>query len=157
ALLTATEPAPEAITGLRRARRHTFAELEATGHNGAPPLLLGRLQERFRSYWGISPTRIQAVARLAEECQADAVIVVGLNVLPYLGAVRNALRVWYAADEWAWHHLSQMWLTKPSTWGEVRQALVKGLYERAYAPLLDRTWVVSEGDRRAMALVTGTD
>ena len=72
-------------------------------------------------------------------------VVVGLNVLPYLGAVSGALRVWYAADEWAWHHLSQVRLLRPSTWGNIKQAAVKGLYERAYAPLLDRVWVVIRG------------
>jgi glycosyltransferase involved in cell wall biosynthesis len=116
---------------------------------------LGILQERFRSYWGIRPERIRQVGRLASEQGADAVVVVGLNVLPYLGAVAGPLRVWYAADEWAWHHLSQVRLTRPATWGDVKQALVKGLYERAYRSLLDRVWVVSEADRRAMRWVAG--
>ena len=82
-------------------------------------------------------------------------VVVGLNVLPYLAGVSGPLRVWYAADEWAWHHLSQVRLLRPSTWGNVKEAAVKGLYERAYAPLLDRVWVVSEADRRAMRWVAG--
>jgi glycosyltransferase involved in cell wall biosynthesis len=34
--------------------------------------------------------------------------------------------------------------------------VVKGLYERAYAPLLDRVWLVTEADRRAMRLVAGS-
>jgi glycosyltransferase involved in cell wall biosynthesis len=84
-------------------------------------------------------------------------VVVGLNVLPYLGAVETALRVWYAADEWAWHHLSLVRPFQPSTWGNVREAFVKGLYERAYGPLLDRIWLVTDADRRAMRLVAGTD
>jgi hypothetical protein len=37
----------------------------------------------------------------------------------------------------------------------MRPAAVKGLYERAYGPLLDRVWVVSEADRRAMRWVAG--
>ena len=80
---------------------------------------------------------------------------VGLNVLPYLAGVNGALRVWYAADEWAWHHLSQVRLLRPSTWSNVKEAAVKGLYERAYAPILDRVWVVTEEDRRAMLWVAG--
>src|SRR5262249_22753683 len=114
-----------------------------------------RLQERFRSYWGISPARIRAVARTAQECRADAVVAVGLNVLPYLGGVEGRTRVWYAADEWAWHHLSQVQLTAPATWGHLRQAAAKGLYDRAHAPLLHRVWVVTEADRRAMRWVAG--
>lgn len=152
ALLTAAEPAPEALAGLPLTLRRTFAESADTA---GPPVCLSRLQERFRSYWGIDPGRIRAVARTAEECKADAVVVVGLNVLPYLAAVKGRLRVWYAADEWAWHHFSQVRLFRRSTWGELKQALVKGLYERAYRRLLDRVWVVTDRDRRAMRWVAG--
>jgi glycosyltransferase involved in cell wall biosynthesis len=151
ALLTASDPASEAIAGLPLMLRRTFAQVPDLPGS---PLRLSRLQERFRSYWGTDPARIQAVARTAEECRADAVVVVGLNVLPYLGAVEGRLRVWYAADEWAWHHFSQVGL-RPSTWGELKQALVKGLYERAYSSLLHRVWVVTEQDRRAMRWVAG--
>jgi len=126
--------------------------------NGDTPApKLGKLQEKFRSYWGIEPARVRAVGKAARDWRADAVVVVGLNVLPYLGAVETALRVWYAADEWAWHHLSLVRPFQPSTWGNVREAFVKGLYERAYGPLLDRIWLVTDADRRAMRLVAGTD
>jgi glycosyltransferase involved in cell wall biosynthesis len=37
----------------------------------------------------------------------------------------------------------------------LRQAAVKGLYERAYGPLMDRVWVVSDVERRAMRFVSG--
>jgi glycosyltransferase involved in cell wall biosynthesis len=69
--------------------------------------------------------------------------------------VVSAARVWYAADEWAWHHLSQVQFLRPATWGNLKQAVVKGLYERAYRGLLDRVWVVSEADSRAMHWVAG--
>jgi glycosyltransferase involved in cell wall biosynthesis len=151
-LLTAAEPLPRAVEGLALTNRRCFP---ANGEMPAAPLRLTRLQERFRSYWGISPARIAAVGHMADECRADAVIVVGLHVLPYLGAVEGRLRVWYAADEWAWHHLSQVRLLRRSTWGELKQALVKGLYERAYGSLLSRVWVVTDKDRRAMRWVTG--
>jgi glycosyltransferase involved in cell wall biosynthesis len=152
ALATLRPPSDEAVRGLPLERLECFAEGRPDDDPEVPRL--PKLQERFRSYWGIDKARIRTVGRLAEAFRADAVITVGLNVLPYLGAVRAA-RVWYAADEWAWHHLSQLCLLRPSTWGNLRQALVKGLYERAYAPLLDRVWVVSEGDRRAMRWVAG--
>ncbi len=121
-----------------------------------PELQLSRLQERFRSYWGVDPNRLRSVSRTAEEFEADAVVVVGLNALPYLGAVRNRLRVWYAADEWFWHHLSQVRLLRPSTWGELRPAVIKAVYERAYRSLLDVVWVVTETDKQAMHWVAGT-
>jgi glycosyltransferase involved in cell wall biosynthesis len=152
ALLTAGAPAPEAIAGLPLFLRRTFSECPDDS-SPMPPLTC--FQERFRSYWGIEPARIRAVARTAETCNADAVVVVGLNVLPYLGAVQGRLRIWYAADEWAWHHLSQFRFFRRSTWGELKQAIIKGLYERAYRGLLDRVWVVTDSDRRAMRWVAG--
>jgi glycosyltransferase involved in cell wall biosynthesis len=156
ALATLTPTAPEAIQGLRLERCDCLADAGCAPRNGVPvEARLSRFQERFRSYWGIDPEHIRRVGRLAHAFRADAVVVVGLNVLPYLGAVDGALRVWYAADEWAWHHLSQVRLGQPATWSNARQAVVKGLYERAYASLLDRVWVVSDTDRRAMRWVAG--
>lgn len=151
-LLTAADPPPPVLERLQLTLRRTFPiDGEAPGVSPR----LSRLQERFRSYWGVSPGRIAAVPRVAEECRADAVIVDGLNALPYLGAVEGRCRVWHAGDEWAWHHLSQIQLRRPGTWSEIRTALVKGLYERAYGSLVDRIWLVTETDRRAMRWVTG--
>jgi glycosyltransferase involved in cell wall biosynthesis len=155
ALATVQPPGPAAIQGLDLAHADHLdgdAPPDADGSE-APPL--SKLQERFRSYWGISPERVRQVGHLARAQGADAVVVVGLSVLPYLGAVAGPLRVWYAADEWAWHHLSQVRVLRPATWGNVKQAFVKGLYERAYRSRLDRVWVVTEADQRAMRWVTG--
>jgi glycosyltransferase involved in cell wall biosynthesis len=155
ALATIHRPAAEAIRGLPLERYDCLAE--ATSLNGdTPPPNLSKLQEKFRSYWGIDEARVRAVGKAARDWKADSVVVVGLNVLPYLGAVQKAARVWYAADEWAWHHLSLVHPLRPSTWSNVRQAAIKGLYERAYGPMLDRVWLVTEADRRAMRLVAGT-
>jgi glycosyltransferase involved in cell wall biosynthesis len=155
ALATVHRPAPEAIRGLPLGRYDCLGEaVEMNGDTPSPRL--NRFQEKFRSYWGIEPARIRAVGKVARDWGADAVVVVGLNVLPYLGAVENALRVWYAADEWTWHHLSLVRPLRPATWGNFREAVVKGLYERAYGGLLDRVWLVTEADRRAMRLVAGT-
>jgi glycosyltransferase involved in cell wall biosynthesis len=95
------------------------------------------------------------VAAAAADCRADVVVVSGLNVLPYLGAVEGRTRVWYAADEWVWHHLSLVRPLRRSTWAELRPAVVKGLYERAYRPLIDRAWVVSRSDARAFRWFAG--
>ncbi len=152
-LATVVQPEPEAVAGLPLELCRTFGDRD-DDQRSSP---LTGLPERFRSYWGIPPARIAAVADLAEELRADAVVVVGLDVLPYLGAVRGRQRIWYAGDEWIWHHLSQLRLGDRSTWGNLREAAVKGLYEHAYAPLMDRVWVVSESDGRAMRRVVGAN
>jgi glycosyltransferase involved in cell wall biosynthesis len=156
-LVTGGEPLPQAIAGLPLALRHVFPSRgEGGGANGqGPELRLSKFQERFRNYWGIDPNRVRFVGRVAEEFDAEAVVVVGLNVLPYLGAVQGRLRLWYAADEWFWHHWSQTRWSSPATWSEMRLAVVKGLYERAYGPMLDRVWVVTDADRTAMRWVAG--
>jgi glycosyltransferase involved in cell wall biosynthesis len=156
ALATVHQPVEAAVDGLKLDSYYRLAEVGGT-NGDAPPYRLSRFQERFRTYWGIEADRIRAVGRAARDWGADAVVVVGLNVLPYLGAVEGARRVWYAADEWLWHHLSLIRPLQPSTWTNARDALVKGMYERVYAPLLDRVWVVTDADRRAMRWVMGTD
>ena len=152
-LITAAAPATEAVAGLPLAWSGVFPPRGTAA--GGPEPRLNWLQEKFRGYWGIDPNRVRAVGRAADEFDAHAVVVVGLNVLPYLGAVRDRLRVWYAADEWLWHHLSQIKLRDRRSWPELKEGLVKGLYERAYGPLLHRAWVVTQTDRRAMNWVAG--
>jgi len=155
-LATAVEPTAEALAYLPLAHRFTLDSADWR-LNGTDSLKLNYWQERFRSYWGISADRIRAAGQAAAECRADAVVVVGLNVLPYLGAVHNAQRVWYAADEWVWHHLSLVRWQEPNTWGHLRAAAIKGLYERVYASLWDRVWVVSATDRRALRWVADSN
>jgi polysaccharide biosynthesis protein PslH len=122
---------------------------------GKFPLQLSKMQEKFRGYWGVDANRVRWLAAVADRCQADAVVVVGLGVLPYLGACPERVCVWYAADEWVWHHISQVRPFKKSTWSEIKPAIVKGIYERAYKRLLDRTWVVSPADQKAFRWLAG--
>ncbi len=121
----------------------------------APPLSQAWLERRYRSYWGVPPARIAAVSDLATEFRADAVVVSGLDVLPCLGGIRGPVRIWYAGDEWVLHHLSQVRIGDGLMWYNLREAAVKALNERAFAPLIDRVWVVSDADRRAMRRVIG--
>ena len=154
ALGTIDPAPPEAVAGGGTSADYCF-------RNGDPPpadvpLTLTPRQEKFRNYWGIDAERVRWVAAAAADFRADAVVVSGLNVLPYLGALPpETLKVWYAADEWVWHHLSQVRLLRRSTWSELKPALVKGLYQRAYRPLLDRVWVVTPADATAFRWVTG--
>jgi polysaccharide biosynthesis protein PslH len=143
-LVTRTEPLPAAIAGLNLCTQ----QLWETGDDASP--VLAGWQERFRNYWGVENRAIRSVAEIASDWNADAVVAVGLEVLPLLAAVKVAKRIWYAADEWVWHHLSIVRATDRSTWAHVRTAAIKGLYEFAFRNVVDRAWVVSEADRRAM-------
>lgn len=164
-LATVVEPPPEALQSLVLTHQFSLnadswpasqSSRHAPGHP-AGPVRFTYWQERYRSYWGIPSDQIRSAGRAAEACQAKVVIVVGLNVLPFLGGIRNALRVWYAADEWVLHHLALLRWNSPGSWVHVRAAAIKGLYERVYASLWDRVWVVSSGDCRAMRWVAGTN
>jgi glycosyltransferase involved in cell wall biosynthesis len=116
---------------------------------------LAYLQERFRSYWGIPPERVEAAAKTAADFQADIVVGVGLDALPLIAGAPDCVKVWYAGDEWLTHHFSLFRPLAPNTFGELRKALIMGLYERAYAPRLDRTWVVSSQELSAMRRYAG--
>ena len=151
ALATVNVPADAALKGAGLEATYVLDKVGRSDH----PTTETRFQERFRRYYGIEPTHIAAVRDLARDVHADATVAVGLEVLPYLASVTRALRVWYAADEWLWHHLSQIRLGNPRSWHHVRDGLIKGLYERAYHRVVDVTWVVTEVDRRAMELVGG--
>jgi len=150
-LVTKTPPAAEAIAGLPLTFRSALEGRPASGET----VVLSKLQERFRSYWGVDPAMLAALRQDVRTYQPDAVVIVGLDALPFLGSVERAVRIWYAADEWIWHHLSLVQPLTPATYGHVKAAAIKGLYERAYAPLIDRAWVVSETERRAMRWLAG--
>ena len=147
-LATVEEPTAAALDGLNLDRVFRVYK-EQADPNGAI-LSDSSLQKRFRSFWGVSEGQILGVRRAADEFRASAVIVSGLDALPYFPALSGVTRVWYAADEWMLHHLTQIQLRRGHVIGPLRAAAVKGLYERAYRKVVDRVWVVSEGDRRAM-------
>ena len=150
-LATVTAPANAALDGAGLKATYILDEVDAAGD----PIAATRMQERFRRYFGIETTRVTAVRNLARKLQADAVVAVGLEVLPYLSGVIGSWRVWYAADEWLWHHVSQVKLSERRSWHHVTDGMIKGLYERAYRGVVDVTWVVSEADRRAMQSIAG--
>jgi glycosyltransferase involved in cell wall biosynthesis len=153
ALMTADEPMAEALAGLDLSGQFRFGDPALGGLDHDLPTLSG-LQERFRRYYGIERTTMASVQRAATTFQADAVVAVGLDALPFLAGVSGPLRVWYAADEWVWHHLTQVKVAGRAL-TELREAAIKGLYERAYASVVDRVWVVSNTERRAMRWLAG--
>ena len=151
-LATAVETSPEARAGLALSGHWTLGFCpRGSGVQYRSPTYL---QRRFQSYWGIHPAQVRAVAELADHLRPHAVIAAGLEGPAYLTALRHTVRVWYAADEWVWHYLTQL-----RTGGDIRthlnQALIKGLYERTHMPAIDRVWVVSRGERHAMRWIAG--
>ena len=150
-----------ALATIKPPSRQTLAQLNAdwyslaNGTDKQAPVRLPRWQERFRSYWGVSHKTINAVAAAANNFDASAVVGVGLDVLPYLAGVGPREKIWYAADEWVLHHLSQIRPSQPATYSELGSAMLRGAYERAYASSIDRAWVVSDTERRAMRLLAG--
>jgi glycosyltransferase involved in cell wall biosynthesis len=143
-LLTASPTAADAVEGIKL----EFCG-QLTDDPPAHPIKLTWLQERFRSFWGTSPGQIASVRDTAERLRADVVIAYGLPALPYLAGLERPLRVWAMADEWVYHHLTQIQLTDRTTWHHLKSAVIKGAYERAYRPLVDRFWAVSDTDLRA--------
>jgi glycosyltransferase involved in cell wall biosynthesis len=150
-LCTGNATSSSAIEGLDLIVNTRFSQLPQP-QNDQP---LEGWQGRFVHYWGIEPHRIDQIAELARRESFDAVIAVGLHVLPYLARVENANRVWYAADEWFWHHWSQFRLLRRQTWGELRSGVIKGLYERVFNSTTDRVWAVSPKDKKAFHWVMG--
>jgi glycosyltransferase involved in cell wall biosynthesis len=53
------------------------------------------------------------------------------------------------------HHMSQIRIGDPQLRENLRDAFVKGLYERAHRRVIDRVWVVSTHERRAMRWLAG--
>jgi glycosyltransferase involved in cell wall biosynthesis len=154
ALMTQQPPPAEATAGLELAGRFTLGDDFGAPRGVASRPQLSGLQERFRRYYGIETASIASVAQAASAFNAGAVVAVGLDALPLLSGVSGPVRIWYAADEWAWHHLTQV-TQAGRAWSELRQAAVKGLYERAYAGVVDRVWIVSDTERRAMRWLAG--
>jgi polysaccharide biosynthesis protein PslH len=113
------------------------------------------LQARFFRYWGVAPAYANAIARACARFDADVLVSMGLDALPYLVGPHRAVRVWYAADEWVLHHLSQVRLRDRTTWRNLEQAFVKGIYQRAFAGSVDRMWVVTERDAWAGRWIAG--
>lgn len=150
-LVTRRHCAPEALAGIELKYVSTLDKA------GGPrvQVRLSWLQQRFRSYWGVEQADLETVAAMVEDFQPDVLVAVGLDGLPYVAAAGRARALWYAADEWFLHHLSLTEIFAPSTWSQLHPAAVKLLYERSFAGLIDRTWVVSDADRRTMRWCAG--
>jgi glycosyltransferase involved in cell wall biosynthesis len=148
-LATIHRPTPEALAGIPLTGLHDLAG-RGPGRNR-----LSAWQRRFADYFGVKDEWAAALAAILREEQFDAVVVVAPHLLPLLAGVRGPVRVWYPADDPAWHHLSRVRARDPRTWPGLKQAAAAGLYERAFRSCFDRVWVVSPTDRTAIRLVSG--
>ena len=151
-LASAAETEPAAVAGIRLTLLRQLRDPEVPEPE-RPKLTW--LQERFRSFWGVSWGHIASVQAYADDFKADVVVAYGLPALPFLAGAKKELRVWAMADEWVYHHLTQVRLTDRSSWHHLRSAVIKGAYERAYAPMVDRIWSVSDTDQRAAKWFAG--
>ena len=149
-LATVVPPEPPAIEG---AAIQEYVRLTAPIDGGDGPLPGTRLQHKFRSFWGVEDHWVRSLRAAARRLSPDAVIVGGLDALPYFPALDNTTRVWYTADEWVLHHLSMLQFRRGHFMDNLKGAAMKGLYERAHRQVIDRVWVVTERDRRAMQRV----
>lgn len=149
ALATIAPPAPRAIEGLALSGLYPLAGISGRR------MPLSAWQQKLADYYGVNDDWAAALAAILREHCFDAVVVVARHLLPLLSVVRGPVRVWYPADDPAWHHLSRVRLRDRRTWGELRRAAVNALFERAFRPCFDRVWVVSAPDRTAVRLIAG--
>ncbi len=151
-LATVVPPEPPAVEGVVFKEKIRLSAPLADGDLSLPGTWL---QRKFRSFWGVEDHWLLSLRQATRRLKPHAVIVGGLDALPYMPALEDTVRIWYAADEWVLHHLSQLQLSWSSWQEHLKGAAIKGLYERAHCRVVDRAWVVSEGDQRAMRRIAG--
>ncbi len=151
---TVIPPSAKALEGLTLdCGTHALSRRREPSGTGGPTL--SYLQRRFIRYWGIDSNWLSATAELVEETPPDVVVAAGLDMLPCLAAVQGPVRVWYAADDYALHHLTQLKLLSPGTWRHAVDTAIAALYERCFARAFDRAWVVSAAEAWAMRFFGG--
>jgi polysaccharide biosynthesis protein PslH len=149
-LFTIERPEPAALGGLC-----TTVTVSADVDRSAGAVRLRGLQDRFRSYWGIAHEDLNSFAAAVDAWRPDVIVAAGPEVLPYLAGVSGARRVWYAADDLCWQHMTQIRLQRPDTWANVLTAAINAVYERAFTGSIDRVWVVSATDAQAIRWIGG--
>lgn len=152
ALTTVDQPSPDATAGLSQVSHRL---LSGAPSQASDTVAQTWLQRRYASYFGVPLSDAQAVGALADEQDADVVVGVGADILPYLTASHRAKRVWYAGDEWVSHYLSLWRPARRDTYVHLKDAAIWGVYQRAHVSRLDRVWVVSAREAAAMKMWAG--
>lgn len=152
-LATDTPSPAEAVAGLGLAGELVLSQTPPADPSDLPSPT--RLQHRFERYWGPDPHRRLALATITRQTHYDAVIALGPDAPLLFHGVQSGVRIWYAADDPALHHWSRFRLRERAAWGHLRTAGIQALYERSFASVIDRVWVVSDSDRRVMRVLAG--
>jgi glycosyltransferase involved in cell wall biosynthesis len=113
------------------------------------------VRRRFASYYGATRARHAALAGVVGSIRPDAVIFNGMDVLPYFPPLTGCVRVWLACDDQSWRYLALLRRNPTNPIGYLRAAGIMALYERSHARFVDRAWVVTSRDRRAMRWLGG--
>ena len=150
-LATLDPPTPEALAGLPLAG--LFPLGPGAPEAKAPPL--AGWQRRLAEYYPFDDAWRRRLAAVLAAQPFDAVVVVARHLLPLAAGHDHLARVWYAADDPVWLHLSRVKLADRRTWAELRPAAANLVYARAFRSCFDRLWVVSPADRLAARLTTG--
>ena len=148
-LATIVAPTTQALEGLPLESLHG---LDVPQGEAIP---LTRLQQRFAHYYGVQDGHGAALSRIISDRGFDAVVLVARHLLPLLTVVHGPVRIWYPADDPAWHHLTRVKMLRPQTWSELKRTALNVLYERAFNSCYDRVWVVSPTDQRAVRIFSG--
>lgn len=120
------------------------------------------LRERIAAHQGIDPDRLAAVRTLVEQHRPEVVIGLGQHApLMLCGLDSDVMRIWYAADEPVYFHLSCL---RRMTWGSgamrelrhrARSIALYALVERLFLPQLDGAIGVSPTDSRLLERIGG--
>jgi polysaccharide biosynthesis protein PslH len=153
-LATVEATSPQALEGLRLAWCGT---LDPERYRSAPLPPLPWLQKRFATYFGVTRPQMLALAAAAHSFGADVIVGMGPDIPAYMAAISDIPRVWYTGDEWVSHYSSLCNLRDIRTWNQLSAAAIWGVYERVFAPTLERIWVVSAEEQRQMRRWAGAN
>jgi len=108
-----------------------------------------RLAKRFANYWGCQSSARDWICESIQQDRFDAVVAVGVGMLPYLDLDSKAKRIWYPADDPTLHTYSLARRNGVSI-SSIRHALLTVACQRYFRRKVDAAWVVSPRDQRWM-------
>jgi glycosyltransferase involved in cell wall biosynthesis len=126
--------------------------------NGAYEAPRGRLDRRWRCYWGWTEEQLGTLRDLINHHRPTFVAAAGLQMLPALAAVPEGIhRIWLALDEPVSFQMSigrsANALTEKLT--RLKLAAIFAVYQRTYANDIDMAVAVSKADAKALRRVGG--
>ena len=122
---------------------------------------LAPLRRKLASYRGVEPARLAGLVPLVERLAPRVVLGTGQLGGVLLQALRrlreqDMAKLWYAADEVAYFHLSCMTREGPADWaGRLQHAAIHAALERGFGSGLDGVIGVHPRDTALLRLATG--